>query len=89
MTDKYDVPSKLLTGHGQRRFHAMAKPGGSACNLDCKYCYYLSKGTLPNGPGYGRMSDEMLETFIQKYIHGVTGDEVVFSCQGGEPTHQL
>lgn len=85
MADQYDSPS-LLIGQGQRRFHAMAKPGGSACNLNCTYCYYLSKAKLPNGPGCGRMSDEVLEAFIQKYIEGVTGPEVVFSWQGGEPT---
>jgi uncharacterized protein len=32
------------------------------------------------------MSDETLELFIQQYIQGVTGPEVVFSWQGGEPT---
>jgi uncharacterized protein len=83
--DKYDAPS-LLADRGQRRFHAMAKPVGSTCNLDCTYCYYLSKETLPKGPGAGRMSDETLELFIQQYIAGVTGGEVVFSWQGGEPT---
>ena len=69
-----------------RGFHAMAKPVGSTCNLDCTYCYYLSKETLPGGPATGRMSDEMLELFIQQYIAGVDGPEVVFSWQGGEPT---
>lgn len=69
-----------------QQFHAMAKPVGSTCNLDCTYCYYLSKEHLPKGPGAGRMSDETLERFIQQYIAGVTGDEVVFSWQGGEPT---
>ncbi len=64
----------------------MAKPVGSTCNLDCTYCYYLSKETLPGGPGPGRMSDETLDLFIQQYINGVTGDQVVFSWQGGEPT---
>jgi len=68
------------------RFHAMAKPAGCACNLDCTYCYYLSKGTLPGGPGSGHMSDTVLELYIRQYIEGVTGDEVVFSWQGGEPT---
>ena len=67
-------------------FHAMAKPIGSTCNLDCTYCYYLSKEKLAQGPGTGRMTDETLEAFIQQYIVGTTGDEVVFSWQGGEPT---
>ena len=84
--DKYDAPLTLLSGQGQRRFHVMAKPSGSTCNLDCDYCYYLSKETLPDGPGTGRMSDEVLEQYIRQYIAGVTGNEVVFSWQGGEPT---
>jgi uncharacterized protein len=69
-----------------RTFHAMAKPTGSTCNLDCTYCYYLSKETLTGGPATGRMSDETLELFIQQYIAGSTGPEVIFSWQGGEPT---
>jgi uncharacterized protein len=64
----------------------MAKPAGSTCNLDCDYCFYLGKETLPGGPGTGTMSDEMLERFVQQYIGGVTGQEVIFSWQGGEPT---
>jgi len=85
VTDKYDAPL-LLGNQSRRRFHVMAKPSGSTCNLDCDYCFYLSKETLPDGPGPGRMSDEVLEQFIQQYIAGVTGPEVVFSWQGGEPT---
>src|SRR5271163_1950818 len=69
-----------------KRFHVMAKPVGSACNLDCAYCYYLSKEHLARGPGAARMSDEILELLIKQYIEGVTGREVVFSWQGGEPT---
>ena len=83
--DKYDAPS-LVGDQARKRFHVMVKPGGSTCNLDCDYCFYLSKETLPGGPGAGRMSDETLERFIQQYIAGVTGPEVVFSWQGGEPT---
>lgn len=83
--DKYDAPL-LAAERGQRSFHLMAKPAGSACNLDCAYCFYLSKETLPGGPGPGRMSDEMLENFVRRYIEGVTGPQVVFSWQGGEPT---
>ncbi len=70
----------------QRRFHIMAKPGGSTCNIDCQYCYYIDKAELPEGPGAGRMSDEVLESYIRQYIEGVTANEIVFSWQGGEPT---
>lgn len=64
----------------------MAKPVGSICNLDCTYCYYLSKELLANGPGAGRMPDETLELFVKQYIDGVTAGQVIFSWQGGEPT---
>ena len=83
--DKYHIP-QWLGDRAVRRFHVMAKPAGSACNLDCAYCFYLSKETLPGGPGGGHMGDEVLERFVRDYIQGVTGDEVVFSWQGGEPT---
>jgi uncharacterized protein len=85
MTDKYRIPQRPGSA-GKRHFHVMAKPAGSTCNLDCKYCFYLSKEHLAKGPGTGEMSDETLELFIQQYIQGVTGPEVVFSWQGGEPT---
>lgn len=83
--DKYDAPLKYAD-RGRRRFHAMAKPSGSRCNLDCTYCFYLSKETLKGGPGPGDMSRETLELFIEQYIAAVTDTQVVFSWQGGEPT---
>jgi len=85
MIDKYSVPRMLHSASGGR-FHVMAKPASSTCNLDCAYCYYISKSTLPDGPGSGLMDDETLELFIRKYINDVSGPEVVFSWQGGEPT---
>lgn len=86
MVDKYSAPQRLLGTATQRQFHVMAKPSGPSCNLDCTYCFYLSKETLPNGPGIGQMSDETLENFVREYIEAVTGPAVVFSWQGGEPT---
>jgi uncharacterized protein len=86
LLDRYDAPLLAASQGSRRRFHCMIKPIGCACNLDCAYCFYLSKETLANGPGRGRMSAEVLEEFIRQYIDGVTGDEVVFSWQGGEPT---
>ena len=70
----------------KHRFHAMVKPGGSLCNLDCTYCYYLHKEGLLHQPRAPRMSDEMIERHIRQYIEAQTGNEVVFSWQGGEPT---
>ncbi len=70
----------------KHRFHAMVKPVGSLCNLDCTYCYYLHKEELLGQPRQPRMSEEMLERHVRQYIEAQTGEEVVFSWQGGEPT---
>ena len=70
----------------KHRFHAMVKPVGAMCNLDCSYCYYLHKEQLLGQPRQPRMTGEMLERHIRQYIEAQTGDEVVFSWQGGEPT---
>jgi uncharacterized protein len=70
----------------KHRFHAMVKPIGSICNLNCTYCYYLHKEELLKQPGVPRMSDDLLERHIRQYIEAQTGDEAVFSWQGGEPT---
>lgn len=70
----------------QRDFHVMAKPGGSKCNIDCQYCFYLHKEDLLHQPKQPKMDDRTLEAFIQGYIDGHDGQEIVFSWQGGEPT---
>lgn len=69
-----------------RAYHAMVKPIGSICNLDCTYCYYLHKKNLLGSSNKFRISDEILETHIRQYIEGQDRSEVVFSWQGGEPT---
>ncbi len=68
------------------RFHTMVKPAGASCNLDCDYCFYLHKTELLEQPAFAPMSDLVLEQHIRQYIEGQTGDHVVFSWQGGEPT---
>ena len=74
------MPSCLLPG-----FHLMAKPGGSRCNLSCQYCFYLRKGELYPKSTF-RMSDEVLEEYIQQTIGAHRITEVTFAWQGGEPT---
>ena len=33
----------------QLGFHLLVKPTGAACNLDCQYCFFLSKEMLYPG----------------------------------------
>jgi uncharacterized protein len=66
-------------------FHILAKPTGAICNLDCKYCFFLSKERLYPDSKF-RMSDEVLESYLRQYIQAQRVDEVTISWQGGEPT---
>lgn len=66
-------------------FHVMVKPGGAICNLDCTYCYFLSKEMLYPGSRF-RMADELLERYTAQYIAAQRAPEVTFAWQGGEPT---
>jgi len=63
----------------------MTKPRGAICNLDCAYCYYLSKENLYPGSSF-RMSEEVLESYVRQYIASQRVPEVTFAWQGGEPT---
>ena len=64
----------------------MNKPSGAECNIDCDYCFYLHKTDLLKHDEHARMSDSQLEQHIRQYIEAQTGEQVVFSWQGGEPT---
>jgi len=66
-------------------FHIMIKPHGAICNLDYKYCYYLSKQSLYAGSDF-HMNYAMLENFTRQYITGQDTQELIFTWQGGEPT---
>ena len=66
-------------------FHLMTKPRGAICNLDCKYCYFLSKENLYPNSDF-RMSETLLEEYTRQYIEAQRVPEVTFAWQGGEPT---
>ncbi|MCW3478877.1 anaerobic sulfatase maturase [Neisseriaceae bacterium JH1-16] len=68
-----------------RYLHTTIKPAGSACNLDCNYCYYLSKEDLLN-QNNRRIDETLLETFIKDYINSQDVEEIAFTWHGGEPT---
>ena len=65
--------------------HVLAKPTGAICNLDCKYCFFLSKEMLYPGDRF-RMSDELLETYIRQLLEMQPLGDVNVAWQGGEPT---
>ena len=67
-------------------FHLLAKPTGAICNLDCTYCFFLSKEMLYPGSRF-RMADDLLELYLRQLIEAhARSPEVVVAWQGGEPT---
>lgn len=73
--------------HDELRHYAIeVKPIGATCNLRCRYCYYLGKGSGTTTSSL-LMSDEVLEKYIQQVIaiHGQQA-EIEFAWHGGEPT---
>ncbi len=66
-------------------FHLLAKPSGSTCNINCTYCFFLSKEALyPNDKS--RMSEETLEEYIRQLLDSHRSAQVTIAWQGGEPT---
>ena len=75
-----------LPPNAPQAFHLLAKPTGAVCNLDCKYCFFLSKEMLYPGSRF-RMADDLLEIYIRQLIEShARASEVNVSWQGGEPT---
>src|SRR6478609_6370536 len=66
-------------------FHVLAKPSGPICNLDCEYCFFLSKEALYPGDRF-RMSDDVLDAYLRQLLESQTGPSVTIAWQGGEPT---
>ena len=70
--------------------HVLIKPIGARCNLRCDYRFYLDKKSLfpESTTTPPRMTDEMLETTIQRVIEARSPGqrEIEFAWQGGEPT---
>ena len=64
----------------------MSKPTGAICNLDCEYCFFLSKEELYPGSGF-RMPPDVHEAYVSQLLAAQRGaDEIVVAFQGGEPT---
>ena len=84
MTDGPSM-SDVLPEDAPPGFHLLAKPSGSTCNIDCTYCFFLSKEALyPNEKS--RMSAATLETYIRQLVESHRTPQVTVAWQGGEPT---
>jgi uncharacterized protein len=68
-----------------REFQIFIKPVGPACNLNCRYCYYLGKKNLYPDTKHFLMTDEILEKYVIQHIMASTDDTISFSWHGGEP----
>jgi serine-type anaerobic sulfatase-maturating enzyme len=66
-------------------FHVLIKPTGAICNLDCKYCFFLSKEMLYPGSRF-QMAEDLLETYLRQLLESHRAPQVNVAWQGGEPT---
>jgi uncharacterized protein len=66
-------------------FHLLAKPSGSTCNIDCTYCFFLSKEALyPNDTH--RMSEATLEAYIRQLLESHRTPQVTVAWLAAAPT---
>jgi uncharacterized protein len=66
-------------------FHVLIKPTGAICNLDCKYCFFLSKEMLYPGSRF-QMAEDLLESYLNQLLESHRAPDVGVAWQGGEPT---
>ena len=76
-------PGTLLPHAAPRAFHLLAKPTGAVCNLDCAYCFFLSKEMLYPGSRF-KMAAELQEAYIRDLLAAhARAPEVIVAWQGG------
>ena len=68
--------ASMLPSDAPAAFHAMAKPTGAICNLDCEYCFFLSKEMLYPGDRF-RMADDLLETYVRQLLEAHRAPEEI------------
>jgi uncharacterized protein len=68
-----------------RPYHLLAKPAGAACNLGCKYCFFLSKENLYPARESPLMDEATLDRYIRQLMASSPGPQVDVAWQGGEP----
>ena len=84
MDTSSSASSTSVQGHTPGYFHVLAKPTGAVCNLNCTYCFFLSKEALYPESDF-RMQDDLLEIYIRQLVESQP-EQVTIAWQGGEPT---
>ncbi|MGZ4775492.1 MAG: anaerobic sulfatase maturase [Oryzihumus sp.] len=79
------APERPPGAPGPPAFHVLAKPSGAICNLDCAYCFFLSKEELYPGSSF-RMGEGLLREYLRQLLESHRSPEVTVAWQGGEPT---
>jgi uncharacterized protein len=77
--------SHIFPKNAPPAFHVLIKPTGAICNLDCKYCFFLSKEMLYPGSRF-QMAEKLLEIYLRQLLESHRAPEVNVAWQGGEPT---
>jgi uncharacterized protein len=85
MSIESSEPSATVPINTPSSFHLLAKPSGSTCNIDCTYCFFLSKAALYPHDKH-RMSEKTLDAYIRQLLESHHTPEVTIAWQGGEPT---
>jgi len=80
--DAVNTPTMRTEAPGY--FHVLAKPTGAVCNLNCTYCFFLSKEALYPESDF-RMHDDLLEIYVRQLLEAQP-EQVAIAWQGGEPT---
>lgn len=63
----------------------LVKPASSACNMDCRYCFYKDEDKLRKNHAVKTMNSVTLEVMTRRLFE-YTADRVGIVFQGGEPT---
>ena len=65
----------------------LIKPASSACNMRCRYCFYVDEARHRETGNRGIMTKETRDCLIARAIEAVEEKGTIqFSFQGGEPT---
>src|SRR4030042_1724461 len=70
-----------------RSFQVFVKPAGAACNLACRYCYYLDKGPLGRSIANGMQTNGTLLDDDWGLFLAAEGFAVGLSLDGPKEIH--